>query len=249
MLDSIIRFLDLRGRHVCGGLAALGCALVLAGCAGGSGSSGFDFRAENRAIDTALETNDCTVNAGLTICPSGIEIPSPPSASPTVTAAPATASPTSPVGVTTATPTPTFTLPVSFTPTSTRPAASATPTVTPIPTLEVLADVGRTDQVACTPSAADGPCLFLFAFEPRGFPAETAFGVAYRTRNPDGEWVVVAAPNHSATVALTPGVEYQFAVLVFPASPDPNVVTVGALALTDATYAFVTPSVIATTSF
>jgi hypothetical protein len=62
------------------GLAALLCAVLLAACAGGSGSSGFDLalKKENEAIDRALATSGCETNAGLTICASSGSAPAAP---------------------------------------------------------------------------------------------------------------------------------------------------------------------------
>jgi hypothetical protein len=52
-------------------LCALTLVLLLSGCAGGSGSSGFDVSpsAENEAINRALLSRECQPGAGLTICP------------------------------------------------------------------------------------------------------------------------------------------------------------------------------------
>lgn len=104
-------------------LILLSC--ILAGCAGGSGSSGFDVLAENAAIQQALDSQDCDVFEGLTICAAGGE-------------APATDTPVAPAQTPTGTPRPTSTArPTSTeqsrrTPTPSENGATGTPTGTPI---------------------------------------------------------------------------------------------------------------------
>ncbi len=55
---------------------ALVMALVVAGCGGGSGSSGFDAAfSENGAIMQALAESHCVAHAGLSICPADVATP------------------------------------------------------------------------------------------------------------------------------------------------------------------------------
>jgi len=72
----------------------LTCLLLIFGlsaCAGGSGSSGFDVRSENAAIQEALVEQHCVQHESLTICPAAEtgatpSPTSPPAATPTATA-------------------------------------------------------------------------------------------------------------------------------------------------------------------
>jgi len=104
-------------------LILLSC--ILAGCAGGSGSSGFDVLAENAAIQQALDSQDCEVFEGLTICAAGGK-------------APPTDTPVAPAQTPTGTPRPTNTArPTStalsnLTATPSENGATPTPTGTPI---------------------------------------------------------------------------------------------------------------------
>jgi hypothetical protein len=251
-----------RRRSAWAWLAALACATLLAACAGGSGSSGFDVITENAAIDTALATNECTVNDGLTICPSGPETPTAvPSSTATPSAAPATrtatlALPTStmtgvpsentrkptntPIIGKTASPTPTIPLPSTASRTATSPQTE-TPTATPVPTPQVRTDQSPGAIAPCSASDLSAPCLFEFTFEPQGFSGSTTYAVGYRTRNPDSDWQIVMPVGYTATIPLMPGAQYQFAVLVFVTSEGRGAPVVDALAQTDANFAFVTP--------
>src|SRR5215510_5740403 len=109
-----------RGPALVTWLAALACAVLLAACAGGSGSSGFDaaLKAENDAIDRAIESETCEVENGLTICASNTAPPP----SPTATHLPQTPTPLAA--------SPTATLPV---PTQTT-ASEASPSAPPVDT-------------------------------------------------------------------------------------------------------------------
>jgi hypothetical protein len=216
----------------------VGSLLILLGCAGGSGSSGFDL-AENGAIMQALDEERCVESDGLTICPadgasptatptetatqdSNAFTPTSPSAegSPTPTPpAAGTVTPSPPIDNPSATatpvegdqtPTPTeSTLP--HTPTRTR-----TPTPTPTPTLaapgemKVDTSIGENRGVDCTPGT--GSCSFLFHFSPQGFTPDTAFQVAARLRDPDGEWLLFPAEE----VSLDPGMPVYQALLALP---------------------------------
>src|SRR5580765_1964002 len=65
-------------------VCVMGCAL--SGCAGGSGSSGFDIT-ENAAINQVLESGDCQEVEGLRICPANA-VPTVATATPTATRTP-----------------------------------------------------------------------------------------------------------------------------------------------------------------
>lgn len=161
-----------RGRARWTGLAAVACALLLAACTGGSGSSGFDLalQRENKAIDNALTEQMCEMNEGLIICPSGVEAPTPtatraaPASSATPTA-PADRTPTGGNATHTAQPqTPTPTVEgssntptptdgnVTASPTPSAPGATATRTTTP-PAQETIT---RTPTFTPLPPSAPG---------------------------------------------------------------------------------------------
>lgn len=61
----------IHSRRLSDGLLAVLLATILAGCAGGSGSSGFDIAAglENQLIDQALQEATCVAADQTTICP------------------------------------------------------------------------------------------------------------------------------------------------------------------------------------
>lgn len=227
---------------------ALWCALAVTACAGGSGSSGFDpLLRENQAIDEALETQGCETNEGLIICASGAESSTP---SPTETAAAPQTTPTptpnptgtpGPIGTATATttiPRPSFTATVGGT------TATPTPTGTP-PSSQpgVETNIGADDTIPCGLAQADGTCFFVFSFQPEGLPSAASYRVAVRTRNPEGDWLVLPVVDNSALIevdASPSGPDYQIAVLVFTEEPPFVPETVVLLADTGADYAFVT---------
>jgi hypothetical protein len=65
-----------------------------------------------------------------------------------------------------------------------------------------------------------------------------------RSRNPDGNWQVLAAPGNSVVLELNasdPNSEYQIAVLAFLQDPGAVPDTVELLGDTGADFAFVTP--------
>ena len=217
-------------------LLALACAALLAAGAGGSGSSGFDIAAENLAIEEALDAQTCVASEGLVICPSGGETPGEPPLTRTATPLPTT-TPTAEQPAPTAGPT----VPIPATLTATVRAITATPSATPIPAPRVETNLGMSDIAECALALDSADCVFLFSFQPIGFPASARYEVAYRAREPDSDWIVVPAPEHVATLALDPGVQYQLSVLVYENGPPAAPGTVNALAVTGATYAFVTP--------
>jgi hypothetical protein len=226
---------------------ALCCALAVAACAGGSGSSGFDpLLKENQAIDQALDTQGCEVSDGLTICASGAESPAP---TPSQTMAPqqSTGTPTptgSPVAIGTASPTTTVAQP-SFTATARATTATPTPTGTPGGSEpSVGTNVPSNDTIPCQLAEADDTCFFVFTFQPEGLPSAASYRVAVRTRNPEGDWLVLPVVDNSAVIEIDTspsGPDYQIAVLVFTEEPPFVPETVMLLADTGADYAFVTP--------
>jgi len=122
------------------------CGLV-AGCAGGSGSSGFDVAAENRAIDHALATDTCTVVDGLTICASS----SAPSPTATTIVVEPTFTPTASIEPS-ATRTTTAMIQRSRTPTSTPSAPTATATSTGTPDGSTATPTGTPESITATPT-------------------------------------------------------------------------------------------------
>jgi hypothetical protein len=139
-----------------------GSLVVLLGCAGGSGSSGFDL-AENGAIMQAIDEERCVESDGLTICPAnGATAPTPRAS---VTATPPTA-PTSTATLAASPPSPTAT-PTSpgiddFTPTATPPSNNpdGSPTAaldtTPTPT-ESGPIIGDATPTRTAPPATQTP--------------------------------------------------------------------------------------------
>jgi hypothetical protein len=241
-------------RHRAVWLAALCC--VVASCAGGSGSSGFDIAAENAAIDRALGSQHCTENAGLTICASTGEIGPVQTPEPTATATVIPSANDHPTPPTTTTPTAVFatattTRVANATATPTHTATLVpTPTVTPSPAApDVSTNLGTTDQLPCVSTHLG--CSFVLRFMASGFPSTAAYRVALRARNPDGAWRIEAAVGNSTTLFLQPlARQYQIAILVFLTDPGFVPDRVGALAETGADYAFVTgmltPTVVGT---
>src|SRR5262249_11937794 len=147
------------------------CAVVLAGCAGGSGSSGFDLAAENAAIDQALDSGGCGTEHGLTIC-APIQTRPPP-------AVPAGPTPTARFDHTPAADgTPTATTTIAFrtatpTPTTTQPSAQPVVDVQPDPT----------DVANCGASADSQACDLRLTFVPRAAPVGSAYRAAVRERD------------------------------------------------------------------
>ena len=213
------------------GLTWLLSVLVLAACAGGSGSSGFDNSpsAENAAISQALDQQRCVQRPALIICPADQETPSP---LPTPTA------PGAATGTPVASPTPTV----------------HEPTVTPQPRV----DTGGIDQsggVDCAPSPVDNTCRFTLPFAPQGFPLTAMVRIAVRT-DETGRWTIssagppngpLAMPSFDAPVAVGQavgtGVPVQIAILVFLDFPAAIPAEVTELAESGADYAFVTPEI------
>jgi hypothetical protein len=226
------------------------CALLLGGCAGGSGSSGFDIvAAENAAIDTALDTGDCVVEHGLTICASGtVASPVVPSATPTATVEPAASLTATVAG--SPTPTPTSVFPTAAT---TRPPFSATPTRTstrapeasPAPTVmpaqpRVESEADATDVANCVLVAAAQSCTLRVVFVSMGIPDDAVYRAAVRARSPDSTWRVLPVADGAFTVEVPPEVTVvQTAVLVFERDPGPLPDEVEVLSDTGAELAFV----------
>lgn len=238
-------------------LAAL-AAVLLGGCAGGSGSSGFDIvAAENAAIDTALDTGSCVVERGLTICASANETPAAPSETPTATVPPSTPTQTMPERTGTATfamtGTPTATPPIAApTATVTRntdasptPSGTAAPSRTPTPTgtpgrpaIDTQADAA--DVAQCASEADSQPCVLRFGFTTTGIPAGAAYRAAVRGRDPDSTWRILPVVENSFEVVVPPEVStLQTAVLVYESDPGPVPTEVEVLSDSGADAAFV----------
>jgi hypothetical protein len=225
---------------------------VLAACAGGSGSSGFE--SENAAIRQALDRQHCVAHETLTICPAD-ETGGTPAATPTATHL---ATPTASVQFTppSASATPTGAATASPTPQS-QPTATPTPTLTPGPP-GVDTTLDRNAAAPCIEGPVAGQCGLMFTFAPRGFPQTALFRVAAR-RDSRGTWTIgpplVAsgspdAPLFDVSVSVVvatagpgTGPTIQVAVLTFT---DPAVVVPSSVdQLTDsgASFAFVTPEI------
>jgi len=217
---------------------------------GGRGSSGLDI-SELRVIEEVLITQQCGDHRQLVICPAG-EIATPIStASPTPTP---TLEPPSPTPATT---TPTS-APITPTPTAT-PTSSVFPPDTPTETAGPHVDtgVGHGVAVPCVPETASETCAVAFTFVPQGFPAGATFRVASRRITPDSPWVLAPDPisdggqpptlHTDVPLQLLPvGLPYraQFAILVFLDTPQPAPSELGALADTNAEFAFVTQTLL-----
>lgn len=222
---------------------------VLTACEGGSGSSGFDVRSENAAIQTALAEQRCVQHELLTICPAE-ETHTPPEGSPTPSPMQAvTPTPTSAPPAPTATqPGSTFT-PVTFptataTSAATRSAvptstATASPTMIPAGTQQVEIVLDPSTPITCMALDQAGTCGFTLSFSTLGFPISATFRIAVRQVSPSGRWTIgpalaptgAANPGFDAPVALSaqagaaPGrLTVQAAVLVFvnPAASVPT---------------------------
>jgi hypothetical protein len=250
---------------------SLTCLLLIFGltaCEGGSGSSGFDVRSENDAIQAALTGQRCVQHESLTICPAeagttpsptsppaAANTPTPSFVPPEPTATPNNAFTPGEVPTATASPAATAatTPTLSRTPTISR---SATPTASATPTngvQQVDIDIDVRAPVVCAPTQ-DGGCTFGLPFAVSGFSPATSFLVAVRTVNPNGRWMVsdVLTPSEPATAVFTApidisapvssccGTTVQVAVLVFFNPPADVPATVAELVDTGADNAFVT---------
>lgn len=249
---------------------ALFCLAVLFGCAGGSGSSGFDV-VENAAIDQALDEQRCVDSGGLVICPADTApgVATPPSAAPTprFTATPtveptATATPTregpdntppsdTPVAIETGTATPPR--PAATTTATATITRTFTPTATATPAgMRIDVGLDRTSFVDCL--IVSDTCGFSFAFTVQGFPEGNSFLVASRRLAPESPWQIsVPVPVGDSsdgsfdvliTVPVTdPGetISVQVAILAQSAPVDSAPTSVDALGESAAEFAFVTP--------
>lgn len=227
-------------------LAAL-CAALLTGCAGGSGSSGFDIvAAENGAIDNAIGSGGCVVERGLTICAAAEGATPPPSPTPTHTLLPSPTGTPAPIRSESATPlqrtaTPTgtpFSLP-SATRTGTRIAGSPTATRGPSqPSVDIQVD--GTDVATCAASADSQPCAVRVMFVPVEAPAGAAYRFAVRARNPDTAWRVRVADGAVIEIVVPPGVTaIQTAILLYERDPGPVPPEIQVLSDSGADFAFV----------
>jgi hypothetical protein len=240
----------------------LALSLLSFSCAGGSGSSGFDF-AENTAIEMALDEQRCVESEGLTICPAGMATPPP--ATRTATPLPPAPTPTPTNGVIDV-PTETPATPPAQVTATAAPSATATPTETstPIPTSTV--DRGMTvdtsfDSAAdstCIPTDTPGICILPFVFATQGFSLDTNYQVAARNAdddpwelfdaihlgvNPQGSLFGSDIPINTLAQDPTAGIFIQTAVLVFveqaPFLPPGEIIE--SLSESGADFAYVSP--------
>lgn len=193
----------------CQPTALLAAFAIVCGCAGGSGSGGFDIAAENAAIDQALETKECIDFKGLQIC------------------AAATATQTPPVGTPTA----------QATPVSPPPTPAATPTRSPQGAPNVSIEqpgIPASDSLTCNLTESQG-CLLPFAFEVTQPPPGSAVYVAYRNLPLPAVWTILPASSAAAgassvfytvTIAVPGSVasagsttSIQIAILIYPEPP------------------------------
>lgn len=221
-------------RHVLRHGVALLLAALLAAC-GGSGSSGFDgIAAENAAIDRALSEDACTVEGGLTICPSG-GVPPPPTVGPSATPTPSG----SPAPIMTATITP------LATPTTTRAPGSPTPTFTRTPTAvpaapAVAIEIDGADASDCAMTDLSQPCLLPVQFLAANLPPDATLAAAARQRDPDGEWLLLPVVAGMTVVPVPAGATtVQVASLLYLAPPGELPAVVRLLADSGADTAFV----------
>lgn len=237
---------------------------TLAGCLGGSGSSGF----ENAAIEAAIDSQECQYFEGLMICPAEPLVDPRPTATATPTLTP-------PAGVTSTVPipqdTPTFPTPgvtgtptppeqTTVSPTNTQ-RAQSTPTIVPTatvpPAMQVETNLGPSSDINCTDDSA---CSFTFFYVAIGFPDDAMYRTASRDSD-DQPWALseptgVADPRpahatfrdqipidppNSAPAGVEPTI--QFAVLVFLNDPGELPSSVSRLGDTGADFAYVLPPV------
>lgn len=187
------------------GLFALACGTLLLGCAGGSGSSGFDaLAAENAAIDRALDSQDCQMEEGLTICVApGMTAPTPPL--PTFTTTPLPTSTTAPPPSTATPPATSTTTPLATGSAGPIDHRTATRTLSPVsgtvtPTISGTVALFPTSTVTL-PVPSEAPTRVSTA-TPTHVP--TRVPTATSTR------VITETPTPSATPA-EPGVETNVA--------------------------------------
>ncbi len=195
----VLPFLDAAILVVCAGLLAIGCA-------GGSGSSGFNV-SESLVLERVTRDGECEEFEGLTICPADSAPIHAPSPSFTPTTSPTDGFTTPSPGVTATVPQP----PPTSTPTATvdgtqgpteptgtatstaTPEPSSTPTATAMPSLAVLTTFfGMEDTLSCQATDSPGSCAVTFEFTPTGFSGETAFRIASRRAGAEGPWDIQA---------------------------------------------------------
>jgi hypothetical protein len=214
------------------------CAVLLTGCTGGSGSSGFDIvAAENAAIDDALDTGSCVVERGLTICASTEgEIPATATRTPTATSQPQRTSSAAPD--VTRTPTDTPVAAPSQTPTGASPAPSPTG-VASQPSVDIQPDAS--DVTNCGVVADSQSCTLHIVFVPMAAPAGAVYRAAARTRDPDSAWRIMPVEGNAVDIVVPPDVDVvQTAILLYEREPGPVPGEVEALSESGADFAFVT---------
>lgn len=227
------------GRRGVACLIGLSLALLLAGC-GGSGSSGFDaLAAENDAIDRALE-GQCTVENGLTICPSTDGMPAP-SASPTPTGTPVADPSVTTTPAAMASRTATIAITATPTPTANR-TATTTQTTPGRPVVEV--DIDSSDIASCDAVDVSQPCIVTVTFSTANTPVSAVYRAASRARDPDSVWTLHPDTGYQAFIVVPPEVAtLQVAILVFDGDPGPLPEEIELLSDSGAEQAFVTAPV------
>jgi hypothetical protein len=242
-------------------LMAVALMGMLAGCLGGSGSSGFDIT-EDVAIQEALDEQACQDFDGLLICPAESGITIAPSATPTPTFTPLPPTPTDVTPPVMDTPTLPNGTPAEHTTTPTateRAVATQTPVpATTPPPMQVETNVDASSDITCR--GGGSACTFTFVFVATGFPPDAIYRTAFR-EGPDQPWTL-SQPTEAAdsqpdqasfvdNVQLEPasnapsGSEptVQFAVLVFLSDPGELPSSVTSLSDTGANFAYVLPPV------
>jgi len=197
-------------------VSTLAAMAAIAGCIGGSGSSGFDI-AEGLAIQRVVDLDTCEVFDSLTICPAdtgpgSIETPSAvPTTPASPTPSPAPSEPSLPTATDVAIPAPSETPPgpADTTPTSSPPSAipsstrlpsttetprpTDTPTPTAVPSMEIVTNRVSFDGEAplCVTGDTPATCFVDFEFFALGFATDVAFRVASRPLGAEAPWLVL----------------------------------------------------------
>lgn len=237
-------------------------ALLISGCLGGSGSSGFGI-AESVVLQRVADDGDCEVFEEIQFCPVAAERRPTPGTPPTPTmprtpAPEATTTPVASEGTRTPTGHPSESPPPQATPTG-FPVASATPSPTPFESIFVPGDAaGLFDELICDTAAGAGTCTAQFSFAAVGFDSESGLRVASRSvGRDDRDWLILVPrllpESDAAHFSYAVDIEIAFAdagstsdllqlvILVFDRDPGPVPELVARLSDTGAQRAFVVP--------